>query len=249
MMNKQMLKGLPQLEVRDNVVCDGCQYECMKTTVHIINRLPQANLGFVSSYEKLWQVKPTVSHFRVFGCVCYAFVPDHLRSKFDKKAVRCIFVGYDNERKGWRCCDPTTGRCYVSKNVVFDEASSWWSPQITVLLDSKEIEEKLQEKASDGEDDERQKSSPVNAGDNHTREKSPWKTGVHVTAEDARPSQFEEPEEIRGETHPPQQELRRSTRQRKPNPKYTNIALVEDGRSNELARKHQRTKNGRTTKR
>ncbi|KAF7822713.1 uncharacterized protein G2W53_020857 [Senna tora] len=223
--------------------------ECMKTTVHIINRLPQANLGFVSSYEKLWQVKPTVSHFRVFGCVCYAFVPDHLRSKFDKKAVRCIFVGYDNERKGWRCCDPTTGRCYVSKNVVFDEASSWWSPQITVLLDSKEIEEKLQEKASDGEDDERQKSSPVNAGDNHTREKSPWKTGVHVTAEDARPSQFEEPEEIRGETHPPQQELRRSTRQRKPNPKYTNIALVEDGRSNELARKHQRTKNGRTTKR
>ncbi|KAF7817945.1 Retrovirus-related Pol polyprotein from transposon TNT 1-94 [Senna tora] len=202
--------------------------ECMKTTVHIINRLPQAKLGFVSPYEKLWQVKPTVSHFRVFGCVCYAFVPDHLRSKFDKKAVRCIFVGYDNERTGWRCCDPTTGRCYVSRNVVFDEASSWWSPQVTMLPDSKVIEEKLQEKASNGEDDERQESSPVNTGDNHSREKSPWKTGVHVTAEDARPSQFEEPEEIREEILPPQQELRRSTRQRKPNPKYANIALVED---------------------
>ncbi|KAF7827584.1 Retrovirus-related Pol polyprotein from transposon TNT 1-94 [Senna tora] len=182
--------------------------ECMKTTVHIINRLPQAKLGFVSPYEKLWRVKPT--------------------SKFDKKAVRCIFVGYDNERKGWRCCDPTTGRCYVSRNVVFDEASSWWSPQVTMLPDSKVIEEKLQEKASNGEDDESQESSPVNTGDNHSREKSLWKTGVHVTAEDARPSQFEKPEEIREEILPPQQELRRSTRQRKPNPKYANIALVED---------------------
>ncbi|KAF7836005.1 Retrovirus-related Pol polyprotein from transposon TNT 1-94 [Senna tora] len=216
--------------------------ECMKTTVHIINRLPQAKLGFVSPYEKLWRVKPTVSHFRVFGCVCYAFVPDHLRSKFDKKAVRCIFVGYDNERKGWRCCDPTNGRCYVSRNVVFDEASSWWSPQVTVLLDSKEIEEKLQEKASNGEDDERQESNPVNTGDNHSREKSPWKTGVHVTAEDVRPSQFEEPEEIL----PPQEELRRSTRQRKPNPKYANIALVEDRvrsfNNQPNIRKHQRMK-------
>ncbi|KAF7815252.1 Retrovirus-related Pol polyprotein from transposon TNT 1-94 [Senna tora] len=285
MMNKQMLKGLPQLEVQDNVVCAGCQYgkahqlpyeesnfrakaplelvhsdvfgpvkqpsqigvaerknrhlaeicrsmlhaknvpprfwaECIKTTVHIINRLPQAKLGFVSPYEKLWRVKPT--------------------------AVRCIFVGYDNERKGWRCCDPTTGRCYVSRNVVFDEASSWWSPQVTMLPDSKEIKEKLQEKASNGEDDERQESSPVNTGDNHSREKSPWKTGVHVTAEDARPSQFEEPEEIREEILLPQQELRRSTRQRKPNPKYANIALVEDRirsfNNQPITRKRQRMK-------
>lgn len=101
--------------------------ECMKTTIYIINRLPQPKLGFVSPFEKLWKINPTVKHFRVFGCVCYLFVPDQLRSKFDKKALRCIFLGYDSERKGWRCCDPTTNRCYTSRNVVFDEASSWWS--------------------------------------------------------------------------------------------------------------------------
>ncbi|GFS38668.1 hypothetical protein Acr_00g0058830 [Actinidia rufa] len=36
----------------------------------------------------------------VFGGVKQALISDHLRSKFDKKAIRCIFVGYNNERKG-----------------------------------------------------------------------------------------------------------------------------------------------------
>ncbi|KAH0717564.1 hypothetical protein KY290_014153 [Solanum tuberosum] len=32
-----------------------------------------------------------------------------LCSKLDKKAVKCIFIGYDNQRKGCKCSDPTTG--------------------------------------------------------------------------------------------------------------------------------------------
>ena len=98
--------------------------EAMKTVAHVINKLPQPRLGFISPFETLWNMKPTVSSFRVFGCVCYVCVPSHLRSKFDKKAIRCIFIGYDNQRKGWKCCDPTTGKCYTSRDVVFDEASS-----------------------------------------------------------------------------------------------------------------------------
>ena len=41
---------------------------------------------------------------------------------------------------------PMTGRCNTSRNVVFDEASSWWPPQQAVLPNSKEIEDKVQEK-------------------------------------------------------------------------------------------------------
>ena len=117
--------------------------ECMKTAAHIINRLPQARLDFVSPFQKMWNTKPKVSHFRVFGCVCYVFMPNLLRSKFDKKAIRCIFVGYDSQRKGWRCCDPTTGRCYTLRNVIFDEASSWWSEDKATLPVLKEIEKKM----------------------------------------------------------------------------------------------------------
>ena len=118
----------------------------MRTAAFIINKLPQPRLEFVSPFEKLWNMKPTVSYFRVFGCVCYVFVPNHLRSKFDKKAVRCIFVGYDSQRKGWKCCDPTSGRCYTSRDMVFDEASSWWSSEKEVLPDSREFRDKLQQK-------------------------------------------------------------------------------------------------------
>ena len=76
--------------------------EAMQTAAHVINKLPQPRLGFVSPFEIQWDMKPTISCFQVFGCVCYVFVPDHLRSKFDKKAVKCIFVGYDNQRKEWK---------------------------------------------------------------------------------------------------------------------------------------------------
>ena len=119
----------------------------MKTTAHVINRLPQARLEFISPFQKLWNTKPTVSHFRVFGCVCYVFVPNHLCSKFDKKAVRCIFVGYDSQRKGWRCYNPMNGRCYTSRNVIFDEASSWWLEETATL--PKEIKDKNLESAGE----------------------------------------------------------------------------------------------------
>ncbi|GAB2303795.1 hypothetical protein Dimus_038963 [Dionaea muscipula] len=215
--------------------------ECMKTAAHVTNRLPQAKFGFISPFEKLWNLKPAVSHFRVFGCVCYVFVPDHLRSKFDKKAIRCIFVGYDNQRKGWVCCDPNTGRCYKSRNVVFDEASSWWSPQSVILPDSKEFEGQMQERLERQSDDDGGTSSPPpepvseksvsdedKSGDQSPK-RSPWRTGVHKVTEEARPSQFEELEDA----DDPQSQRRRSTRVRKPNPKYANAALIEDDRPKE----------------
>ncbi|CAH1450104.1 unnamed protein product [Lactuca virosa] len=147
-------------------------------------------------------MKPTVSYFRVFGCVCYVFVPSHLRSKFDKKAVRCIFVGYDNQRKGWRCCDPTSGRCYTSRDVVFDEASSWWSLEKKVLPDSENIEEVLKQKM--GEQTAHIWSSVDTPED-------PSDTDV-IEQEVTQTSNAGE-----RETPPPQ--LRRTERIRKPNPK------------------------------
>ncbi|XP_022974920.1 uncharacterized protein LOC111473743 [Cucurbita maxima] len=101
----------------------------MRTTAHVINKFPQSKLGFILPFEILRDMKPTVSYFGVFGCVCYVFVPDHLGSKFDKKAVKCIFVGYENQRKGWKCCDITRGKYDTSRDVVFDEAFSWWSSE------------------------------------------------------------------------------------------------------------------------
>ncbi|KAL3498214.1 hypothetical protein ACH5RR_040946 [Cinchona calisaya] len=102
MMMKSMMKGLPQLDVQDDMVC----------VVHVTNRLPQSELEFISPFEKLWNVKPNVTRFRVFRCVL-CIRSRSASEKFDKKAVRYIFVGYDIQRKSWRCIDPTSKKCYV----------------------------------------------------------------------------------------------------------------------------------------
>ena len=167
--------------------------ECMKTATHVINRLPQARLGFVSPFQKLWNTKPTVSHFQVFGCVCYVFVPNHLRSKFDKKVVRCIFVGYDGQRKSWRCYNPTNGHCYTSRNVIFDEASSWWLEEIATL--PKEIKDKNLESMGERSrkdqfivTDELQPFEDEGEPESKEITQSPWQTGVyHRTPEEDRP--------------------------------------------------------------
>ncbi|GKU88341.1 hypothetical protein SLEP1_g2621 [Rubroshorea leprosula] len=110
------------------------------------------------------------------------------------------------------------------RNVVFDEASSWWSPQEVVLPDFKELEEKVQEKL--GEDTCRllDTQEVVEKEKEITLERtvSPWQTGVQEPmTEETRQGEVEEAEQQ------PEQQPRCSTRERKPNPKYVNIALIE----------------------
>ncbi|KAK2998211.1 hypothetical protein RJ639_023475 [Escallonia herrerae] len=91
-----------------------------------------------SPFKLLYNVKPDVSHLRVFGSICFVHVPKSDRTKLDPKSKKCLFVGYDLNRKGWRCMDPVTNRCLTSRNVVFDEVSLYYSPQklVTEVVES-----------------------------------------------------------------------------------------------------------------
>ncbi|KAE8684131.1 PLAC8 family protein [Hibiscus syriacus] len=127
-----------------------------------------------------------------------AFVINRLPqpSKFDKKAVRCIFVGYDSQRKGWKCYDPISGRCYTSRNVIGEHA-------VQLQTSSDESED------PNGDDVEQRVTQ------------NPWQTGVYQQPnEEGGPSETEE--------SIPQSQLRRSTRIRRPNPKYANAAIIEE---------------------
>ena len=101
--------------------------EAFSCASHVINRLPPWPGSEKSPFEALYNLKPDVRYFRVFGSPCYVHVPKDVRTKLDPKAKKCVFVGYDPQRKGWRCMDPKTNKVVVSRDVVFDEASTYYS--------------------------------------------------------------------------------------------------------------------------
>jgi hypothetical protein len=52
------------------------------------------------SPEEAWfGIKPSVHHFRVFGCLTYAHVPDNQRKKLDSKSIKCVHLGLGDESK------------------------------------------------------------------------------------------------------------------------------------------------------
>ncbi|XP_077233389.1 uncharacterized protein LOC143875667 [Tasmannia lanceolata] len=69
-----------------------------------------------------------------------------MRTKVVKTAVRAMFIGYDEQMKGLRCLVPCTKRVCVSRDVVFDEASSWWSVENTTMPDSTDLIGNLKER-------------------------------------------------------------------------------------------------------
>lgn len=99
--------------------------EAVNWSVHILNRSPTFSVKNMTPEEAWSGQKPTVDHFRVFGCVAYVHIPDPKRKKLDNKGVKCVLFGVSEESKAYRLYNPLTKRISVSKDVVFDENSSW----------------------------------------------------------------------------------------------------------------------------
>ncbi len=96
--------------------------------IYIMNQTPTETVHGMTLKEKFTHKKPDVSHLKVFSCIAYVHVRDEKRSKLDPKVEKCIFIGYSLEQKGYKCFNPSTRKLQVSKDVVFDEMVSWYSP-------------------------------------------------------------------------------------------------------------------------
>ncbi|CAI7907239.1 unnamed protein product [Closterium sp. NIES-53] len=66
--------------------------------------------------------KPKVDMLRVFGCMCMALVPKHLRhNKLGAKAIWAVHLGMAQNSKGWLLWDPFTKKFSVSRDCKFME--------------------------------------------------------------------------------------------------------------------------------
>jgi hypothetical protein len=72
--------------------------------------------------EEAWSgVKPSVKHFRVFGCVAHGHVPDARWTELENKSFCCVLLGISEESKGYRLYDPIEKRVMISTDVIFEE--------------------------------------------------------------------------------------------------------------------------------
>jgi hypothetical protein len=79
---------------------------------------------------------------------CYVHVPKENRSKLDKKAEKCIFIGYKDGLKGYKLWNPETKKVVYSRDVVFREMKDVVKQEV---LPSKEEPEKIEFDLKDDE--------------------------------------------------------------------------------------------------
>jgi hypothetical protein len=66
---------------------------------YLENRSPSSSLVEKNPHEVWTSNKPSLEHFRVFGCDAYVYVPKENRSNLDNKGKKCIFIGYKDGMK------------------------------------------------------------------------------------------------------------------------------------------------------
>ena len=105
--------------------------EAVKSAAYLINRTPSRVIDFQTPQPKL-QSLLSIPHLpnlepRVFGCTVYVHILKILRNKLDPCAKRCVFVGYYEFQKGYRCYDPGTRKLHETLDASFRELEPYYS--------------------------------------------------------------------------------------------------------------------------
>ena len=68
--------------------------EVANTVVFLLNMLPTRALEKKTPFEAWSCIKPTLKNLKVFGCLCFSYIPQVKRDKLEKKSELGVFVGY-----------------------------------------------------------------------------------------------------------------------------------------------------------
>ncbi|CAA7062104.1 unnamed protein product [Microthlaspi erraticum] len=164
--------------------------EAVSWTFYVLNRCPTLAVKNITPQEAWSGIKPSVEHFKVWGSIAHAHIPDEKRSKLDDKSTACILLGFSEESKGYRLYNPKTKKIIVSRDVVFEETREW-----------------------DWEEDQKQNEELTWNDDDASWEESDEESDGEAEEPTA---EVEEPAETAEEAQPQQQAIVREGRIRRP---------------------------------
>ena len=85
--------------------------------VYVLDRCPRrSNEQSITPFEAFFKVKPDLKDVKVFGCLCYALVHPQ-----EPRAQRGVFVGIDEECRGFRVVLDGARKFTVARSVTFYE--------------------------------------------------------------------------------------------------------------------------------
>ena len=90
-------------------------------TAAYVRNLDKKDKTDKSPYKKFWGPKPKTGHLKVFGCLAYVKNRKREKSKFDPKARKHVFLGYDSNSIVYLLHDIGTRKLTRARNVVFNE--------------------------------------------------------------------------------------------------------------------------------
>ena len=106
--------------------------EAATWAVHVLNRSPTTAVMNKTPEEAWSEVKPSIEHFKIFGCIGHVHNPEQKRRKLDDKSVKCVHLGISFESKAYKMYNPITKKMVISGDVVFEESEKWdWNSEET----------------------------------------------------------------------------------------------------------------------
>ncbi|RVX04713.1 Retrovirus-related Pol polyprotein from transposon TNT 1-94 [Vitis vinifera] len=161
--------------------------QAILTAAYLINRMPSRVLKFQTPCQTLLKSFPTTRLIstvppKIFGCSVFVHINQQHRSKLDPRSLKCIFLGYSSNQKGYKCYSPVTRKFYNSMDVTFFETQPYY-PKNDIQGENSTQEYQFWDLESFSE-------SPITT-ENHIPPESPITTENHIP-----PESFNQPESI-----------------------------------------------------
>lgn len=91
-MNKILMNVIESMMASKNVP-KSFWYEAAKWASYVINRSLTLIVKNMTPEEEWNGVKPSVHHFKVFGCLAFVHIHDEYGKKIDVKSTKCVLLG------------------------------------------------------------------------------------------------------------------------------------------------------------